>query len=113
MRYVFFLMLLLPFIGIGQNDNFVGTWISDDTTAQLIITKDGDELQFANYDPSNQDYFEEITLRQLPNEINTTFYRPENEWSLDVTYHLFDKNTLVADCFGSYYGRIFYTRMDP
>lgn len=112
MRYLFFLIALFPLVGIGQNDNFVGTWISDDTTAQLMITKDGDELQFANYDPSNQDYFEEITLRQLPNEINTTLYRLENEWSLDVTYHLFDKNTLIADCFGSYYGRIFYTRLD-
>lgn len=92
-------------------DDFVGTWISGDTTAQLIIIKVGEELQFANYDASNQDYFEEITLRQLPNEINTTFYRPENEWSLDVTYHLFDRNTLIADCFGSYYGRIYYTKL--
>lgn len=92
-------------------DDFVGTWISSDTTAQLIIIKVGEELEFTNYDPLNQDYFEEITLRQLQNEINTTFYRPENEWSLDVTYHLSNKTTLIADCFGSYYGRIYYTKL--
>ena len=92
-------------------DDFVGTWISSDTTAKLIIIKVGEELEFKNYDPLNQDYFEEITLRQLQNEINTTFYRPENEWSLDITYHLFDRNTLIADCFGSYYGRIYYTKL--
>ena len=92
-------------------DDFVGTWVSNDTSAYLIVTSAGNELQFANYDPANEDYFEEITLRQLPSEINTTFYRPENGWSLDVTYRLFDKRTLIADCFGSYYGRIYYRKL--
>lgn len=103
-------LVFVSFNAFGQN-KFIGTWVSNDTTTFLFIKEVNGDLEFTNYDPGHDESFEEIVLRQLPNEINTTFYRPEANWSLDVTYHLHNENMLVADCFGSYYGQIIYTRL--
>jgi len=99
------------FCQVNINDNILGTWVSDQTPVELKIIKVKNDLEFVQHNTATKSVHEEIVLRQLSNVINTITYIKETNWSLDTTYHLIDENTLVATCFGSYYGTIYYTKI--
>tara|TARA_R100000734_G_scaffold18474_1_gene15469 strand:- start:102 stop:449 length:348 start_codon:yes stop_codon:yes gene_type:complete len=112
------LFLLLAFVfstslfsQITINDNILGTWVSDQTPFELKITKVKNHLEFIQHNTINNKTYEEIVLRQLPNTINNTIYIANPYFSLDITYRLKDEKTLVANCFGSYYGIIYYNKL--
>ena len=115
MKNVFLLLAFVfstsLFSQITINDNIIGTWISNQTPVELKIIKVKNDLEFIQHNTINNKIYEEIVLRQLPNIINTTAYIRDPYLSLDITYHLKDEKTLVANCFGSYYGIIYYTKL--
>tara|TARA_R110000772_G_C12927794_1_gene399309 strand:+ start:25 stop:381 length:357 start_codon:yes stop_codon:yes gene_type:complete len=111
------ILLLIVFVSssvfsqINIDDNILGTWVSEQTPVELKVVKVKNDLEFIQHNTTTKSTHEEIVLRQLPDVINTITYIKETNWSLDTTYYLKDKHTLVANCFGSYYGTIYYTKI--
>ena len=104
-----------------ENNDFLGSWESDETSYVLLIKKENDNWVFINYrfepmyDENGWKTYKrimspgkEVFVKKEDNVIVTNYWIDEQEYYVKVYYTLIDNNTMKTEFDGKLKGEFYY-----
>ena len=104
-----------------ENNNFLGSWKSDETSYVLLIKKENDNWVFINYrfepmyDENGWKTYKrimspgkEVFVKKEDNVVVTNYWIDEQEYYVKVYYTLIDNNTMKTEFDGKLKGEFYY-----